>query len=118
MSINSFDIKPDLIIYLDIDVETARKRKIEKYQLYDGDIKFLKKVQSVYHHLIDTNPFELSIIKLDGRLDIETLVHLVLDEIEKIRIKHYALITSIVKKEKADKKIKMVFKIINDLVSH
>lgn len=76
--------KPDVVIYLDISVETSMKRKYREKKgnldRFEKDKKLLEGVSKLYKELIEKNVFAKEWIVVDGEKSIEEVAR----EIQKI----------------------------------
>ena len=78
-------IKPDLVIYFNIDVINAVKRKNDQDGLYDGKIDFLKRVSEVYKTFF-TLPFWVNIDANRSKEEVSKEVIQVLNDFKKKEI--------------------------------
>ena len=78
-------IKPDLVIYFDIDVINAVKRKNDQDDLYDGKIDFLERVSKVYKTFFSL-PFWVNIDANGSKEEVSKEVIEVLNDFKKKEI--------------------------------
>ena len=79
-SLNRFALKPDLVLFLDINPESSLKRLQEREQTVFEEAHYLKLVREIYLKFVE----EGSIIRIDADKSIDEIHHEIMSHIENL----------------------------------
>ncbi len=81
-TLNRFALKPDIVLFLDIDPESSLKRLQEREQTVFEEAHYLKLVRNIYLKFVE----EGSIVKIDAEKSIDEIHHEIMSHIENLMI--------------------------------